>query len=195
MIDVYLTRSELVLCYENAVKACLGGISRIREGQDRQSKLFEDQLVGQIGNAAGCKWFYGNVEDYKAVRDRANAAPTLGDGGFDLTGLNTDFKCSLMRGKSRNPLDYRLLVRPNERHEDWLYVLLLIEEINYGKMKDGMLVHLVGAASDSELPVQAEESGVFEGAFLKKASDLHAFPEDESLIRSLIKNMASSSTA
>jgi hypothetical protein len=36
-----------------------------------------------------------------------------------------DIKGSLMR-YSNNPLNYRLLVRPKERHDNWIYVLALV---------------------------------------------------------------------
>lgn len=174
MVTIHLTLEQTRLCWENARKASIGGTSRIRQSKDRKERLFEDQLVGQVGNCAGSVWWHGSDHDYRVTRDRANENPLQGDGGSDLTGLNVDFKTSLMR-RSKNPLDYKLLVRPAERHSDWIYLLLLVPTIEVEKIKadSGLDVVLVGWLGDDELPEEPEGGGIFEGAYLVPAGKLH----------------------
>jgi len=96
----------------------------------------------------------------------ANANPYRGDGGVDIVGLDkVDIKGSLMR-KSRDPLDYRLLVRPTERHVGWIYVLGLVPKSRPYR------THLVGWAYDDDLPKTPNSRGAFKGAHVVKARNL-----------------------
>lgn len=154
----------------HAKRACVGGKSNIRSGDDRAATLSEDQLVGQLGAMAGCLYMYGNIERYMTTRFYANQNPDLGDGGFDIPGLNVDFKASLMRA-SVNPLDYKLVVRPRERHEGWIYFLVLIENIT----EVSALTHMVGWFPDDELPTPST-GGVFSGAHVVGSHNLYRLP-------------------
>jgi hypothetical protein len=134
------------LIISNAKKAEIGGKSQFRNRNDRINSLNEDQLVGQISTFCGSIILTGSPEGYISAREKANKNPTSGDGGVDIIGLsNIDIKGSLMR-YSMNPLSYRLLVRPRERHDNWIYVLGLVPKERPYKC------HLVGWAKDSDLP-------------------------------------------
>jgi hypothetical protein len=164
---IHLTRDELRLCGVNAVKASLGGRSRIREDTERQVMLGPDQFAGQIGNAAGCKWWYGNLDDYKASREKANANPTVGDKGQDLLTRGVDFKLSLMRA-STDPNEYRLLVRPEEKHPGWVYVQFFAPDYMKDRslLKDGLDVWLAGWYLDADFPARPLREGPFQGVYV-----------------------------
>jgi hypothetical protein len=152
--------------------ACIGGKSQIR-GKDRKKNLKIDQLVGQVGQYAGSLWLFGSPDPYLQSRWVANQNPTTGDGGSDFIGSNIDFKASLVRNSSRDLLSYRLAVRPRERHDDWIYVLVLVTKL---KKPNPVEACLIGWASDSMLPSHADTAGVFTGAFTLRAADLHPLP-------------------
>lgn len=146
---------------DNADKACIGGRSQIRE-EDRADSLYEDQLAGQIGNYTGSIHIFGSEEPYHAVRALANSQPNKGDNGQDFIGYNIDMKGSFMRAW-KDPTKYRLPVRPKEKHDDWVYVLCMIEKNVVGNPI--IIAHLVGWATTLMLPDKPESSGPFDGAF------------------------------
>lgn len=162
------------LIIDNSKKAEIGGQSQIRNSVQRQQQLSEDQLVGQISTFCGSMILTGSPNGYIQAREKANANPTQGDNGIDICGLsNVDIKGSLMRYSS-NPLSYRLLVRPRERHKNWIYVLGLVPKERPYKC------HLVGWAKDSDLPTQTYTGEIksLHGAYvidairLRKINDL-----------------------
>jgi hypothetical protein len=102
------------------------------------------------------------------ARNKANNNPTRGDGGVDIVGLsNIDIKSSLMR-YSQDPLKYRLLVRPAERHLGWIYVLGLVPK------KRPYQCFLVGWAYDKDLPNSTYSGKIqsLRGAFIIEAKHL-----------------------
>jgi len=139
---------------------------------DRDSTIDEDNLVGQVATLAGCKWLYGTALGHyvwRSSRWAADRAPTVGDGGADVPGSNIDFKGSLLRNADR-PLDaYHLPVRPRERHAGNVYVCVLVERAM-------LRSHLVGWATDEQLPADAETDGVFKGAHVLGVSELNPCP-------------------
>lgn len=149
---------------QNAEKAWLNGKSHIRSS-DREQYGMEDQLVGQMGEYALAKWL-GVLPSYFSRREIINLNPWKGDEGSDVDGMQIDVKTSLMR-RQKDPSRYNLLVRPRERHNENIYVLALIPDIQDGK------VLLVGWLRDSELPTDPVGSGVFAGAFLMPATNLN----------------------
>jgi hypothetical protein len=162
------------LVISNSKKAEIGGKSQIRNTADRIKSLNEDQLVGQISTFCGSMILTGSPQGYIQAREKANSNPTSGDGGIDIIGLsNIDIKGSLMR-YSTNPLNYRLLVRPRERHNNWIYVLGLVPKERPYKC------HFVGWAKDSDLPKETYNGSIksLHGAYvieainLRKISDL-----------------------
>lgn len=155
------------LIISNAKKAEIGGVSRIRKG-DRLACISEDQLVGQISTYCASLFLTGSTEGYIKARDKANSNPFIGDGGVDIYGLdNVDVKGSLMR-YSENPLNYRLLVREEERHSNWIYILGLVPK------KRPYQCYLVGWAKDSDLPKETYNGDIrsLRGAFVIEAKHL-----------------------
>jgi hypothetical protein len=164
IINITIPDTYVPLISENAKKASLGGVSRIRGG-DRKTKLYEDQLVGQLCHAAGSLCLTGSIDAYVEAREEANRNPHLGDNGSDLLHLPIDVKGSLMRG-GPDPLDYRLLVRPRERHDKHFYVLALLTQ-----PIETCTVRLVGWLRDEELPTM-ETGGPFRGAHYQYGCNL-----------------------
>lgn len=156
------------LIISNAKLAEIGGKSQFRSSKQRHNNLSEDQLVGQISTFCGSIILTGSSEGYIKAREKANKNPKQGDGGVDIIGLsNVDIKGSLMRYSS-NPLNYRLLVRPKERHDDWIYVLGLVPKERPYKC------HLVGWAKDSDLPKSTYNGPIqsLHGAYVIEAINL-----------------------
>ena len=161
------------LIISNAKKAEIGGRSQIRNSNSRISNLAEDQLVGQISTYCASMILTGSPEGYIQARDKANANPLAGDNGVDISGLpNIDIKGSLMR-YSNDPLNYRLLVRPKERHEDWIYVLALVPKERPYK------TYLVGWANDNDLPSKPYNGEIksLHGAYVIEARSLRKIEE------------------
>ena len=172
LIPIQITADELDICQRNGRLAEIGGRSQIRS-DDRTRKLSEDQLVGQVSNLALAKFLYDNdrgMEEYIAIRQIANANPTRGDGGRDLIGLDIDIKGSLIRNKAKPLLEYNLLVRPEERHPNFVYVLGLV-------LEDWSGVVLSGWTYETSLPRSTETYGIFAGAFVVPAINLNAMRE------------------
>ena len=160
-----LSPAEVAFCREQARSAEIGGRSQVR-GADRQTALVEDQMVGQIGTYAGHKLLFGNAQLYRLSRYFANIYPMRGDGGSDVPGANIDFKASLRRSPDRPLIDYRLAVRPAERHAGMIYMLVVVEA-------DYTHAHIVGWLAESALPAEPESAGVFAGAYVVKGGALN----------------------
>lgn len=161
------------LIISNAKKAEIGGKSQIRNSDKRASNLAEDQLVGQISTYCASIILTGSSEGYIKARDKANSNPFAGDNGVDIVGLpNVDIKGSLMR-YSNNPLNYRLLVRPKERHANWIYVLALVPKERPYK------TYLVGWANDNDLPSKPYDGEIksLHGAYVIEARNLRKIEE------------------
>jgi len=171
----------------NAKKAELafGGIfmdgkSQIRDTVDREKMLAEDQLIGQIANYAGSVVLTGSPSGYWLAREIANDNPSKGDGGTDIIGLDhVDIKGRMLR-HSPQPLDYKLLVRPQERHQDGIYVLVMVPKERPYK------AFVVGWAKDSDFPDEPYDGPIeaLRGAYdieatnLRKIDDLRDSSDD-----------------
>jgi hypothetical protein len=171
---VFLTAGQMETCRKHAELCSIGGMSNIHsDGKDRQEKLTEDQLVGQVCTCAGTMWLGGSYEKgfgyYDMIRNRQNKTPLDGDGGDDLPPYRIDIKGSLVRNDTKDPLSYNLLVRPRERHDGFVYVMALYFRPS--------VVALVGWVEDSQLPAQVEPAGIFQGAFRMTGAELR--PMDE----------------
>ena len=173
IIKLVFSPSDIATAKRNAGKASLGGVSRVREGADRQYALAIDQLVGQLGQIAGHRWLYGHPFDYARGRWYINRHPHVGDGGSDVACGNIDFKASLLRYPDKPLLDYHLLVRPAERHQNLVYIPIIVdlqEDNTQG------CAYVMGWATDSMLPESPEKEGVFQGAFALCCADIHPLP-------------------
>jgi hypothetical protein len=182
IVRVFLRPAEVAQCVRYARDACIGGVTHVRGNRD---DIEIDQIVGQLGTAAGHVQWFGRAlgwVKYVEGRERANLTPTKGDGGSDILGANVDFKASLMR-KSQDPLTYRLPVRRAERHKRWVYVLVLIPNRSVEKMlAEGAEVLVVGWSTAEMLPIATECSGQFAGAYVRYAVDLEPMPVHPDLV-------------
>jgi len=168
---IQLSPSERERCRHFAASAAVGGRSEVRGRADREHFLVTDQEVGQLGESALSKYIGGTLLFYELTRTIRDLDPQAGDGGGDLLATNLDVKCSVMRA-SPDPLRYRLLVRPRERHADSVYVLALVAP-DVWQTGD---VQLVGWCKDSDLPSQSARDGPFAGAYVVPATELHPLP-------------------
>ena len=168
VIEYVLPEKDWEKVILNSRKAEIGGKSQIRSGKDRSRSLSEDQLVGQIATYAGSVVLTGSPDGYWRAREIANKNPYSGDGGIDIIGLdNVDIKGSMIR-YSPDPLKYRLLVRPKERHDGWIYVLVMVPK------KRPYTAFVVGWANDSDLPPKPYNGPIkpLHGAYVLEAEDL-----------------------
>lgn len=151
----------------------IGGKSAVR-GIDRDVTLGEDQRTGHIAEAALHKYWFGHLTYYAIGRWYKNQYRDSGDGGSDIHAMNVDVKGTLLRTFDRALEDYRLCVRPAEMHEDWVYILALVAMLkNNETLAAG--VYLMGWAS-SDMFGPPEASGIFQGAHVITAHQLHALP-------------------
>jgi len=177
IIEIQLSPQEIKLCRINAKKSAIGGKSNVRGKGHRENELHNDQLVGQLGECALSKYLTGSTDAYMLQRSIANSYPTSGDGGQDIFGLNVDIKTSVMRYNAMGIPDYHLVVRPQEKHDHWCYILGLVEK-DFPKASPfrGVCVYLVGWIASEELPSPPEQYGPFKGAHTIKAMYLHPLP-------------------
>lgn len=151
-----------------AKAAELNGRSHIRQPGDRQEKLSQDNMIGQVADAAFHVYLMGHGMEWKRKRWYQNHYPWQGDGGSDVPPSNIDVKGSLRHGGL--PFDaYRLAVRPAELHADTVYVLAIVEQ-------DYSWCHFLGWASTAMLPADVESDGTFAGAYILQASKLYPLP-------------------
>jgi hypothetical protein len=128
IVPIPITKQHRQRCWEHAKLARIGGKSQIvHDKQERKSKLSEHQLAGQVGELALSLYMTGDIEAYEEQRAAANANPTEGDKGIDLPGCNLDVKGSVIR-TSLPLLEHHLWVREREYHDDWVYILCLIDK-------------------------------------------------------------------
>lgn len=171
LLHLTLTPTELERSRYFAGNAAIGGRSQVRGAKDRQDALATDQAVGQLGEMALSKYVGGTPLFYEVTRAIRDLNPTQGDEGGDLLATNLDVKCSLMRA-STDPLRYRLLVRPKERHANSVYVLALVAQDVWQSGR----VTLVGWCRDRHLPAEAARDGPFAGAYVLPATQLFPLP-------------------
>jgi len=173
IVIIEVAGNDYKLALENAKAAAIGGVSRIySEANDRERRLLEDQLVGQLGQIAGHRHLFGMLDRYVLSRWFANQHPELGDGGCDVPGANIDFKASRNRYPGKDLLSFNLVVRPAERHAGWVYYLMLTED----PWKPPVKVHIMGWATDDMLPATLVQDGPLEGTHALEAGHLNPTP-------------------
>ena len=172
MTTIKLASDEVAQCFLHANLAALGGKSQFRGLSDRQEHLLEDQLVGQLGNAALSKWWLGSIEPYLVLREAQNMYPWVGDGGSDLSWMKVDVKTSLMR-VGPNPLAYGLIVGKGEVHPQTVYVSALLGKLP--ALGEGSEVLLTGWANNSHRKsdlVRLGDTSRFRDSYYIPVSDL-----------------------
>jgi hypothetical protein len=141
------------------------GTSRFRNAETRNETALEDGLIGQIGCFVLNSYWYGSAERYMLSRYLASQNPLKGDGGSDIPGANIDVKTTRKRDK---PLeDHLLLVHPKEFHSDWVYVLIILEQVS----DLGTIAHVMGWVTSEQL--NKPERDVLRGNYYCLASDLN----------------------
>jgi len=182
VVAVNLNSNELKLAYQMAKAAEIGGTSSFRKKSERDRTLSTDQFIGVgLGELAGNKHFF-SVKHYYQSRSSKNERPLEGDGGSDTLGYMIDYKAS--HAKKDDLLSYNLVVRPNERHTGFVYVLVLVK--THGLEPKQLVlgnkppqVFLIGWASDNMLDGNQRSYGVFGpkngngGAFVIPAKKLN----------------------
>lgn len=168
IITYTISDPDLAFIRRMAKEAELGGFSEIRSGENRKRNLSNDQVVGQLGTFVGSRHLLGDSRDYRATRWYANKNKWSGDGGSDISGANIDIKTSMVRNKSKDLLTYKLLVRPRELYDGWIYILSLVTRITQTEAE----VKLIGWASNDMFGEPAK-SGIFSGAHVLEAKDLN----------------------
>ena len=176
VVTIPLSSSEVEMCERYAANSAMGGRSHVRaDREQRLQELSKDQLIGHLGNLAGCKWQFGLALGHYIFRVTQHnfrhrwTAGGMGDGGMDILGCNVDFKSCEWSLEGARPLEQVFLpVRPGERHDDWVYMLVLVEP-------SLTAAHLVGWARDSDLG-EVNGEGAFEGAHVVYSSELTPLP-------------------
>jgi hypothetical protein len=170
--------------------------SQFRHVEDRGDTVNEDAFVGCMAHYAYLRhmqgpegmgklfdayWVSNHFPEIRQIRK----TKLVSDGGSDILRLNVDVKSSLVR-TNLPIIRHRLPVRPHDRRENWVYVLVLITE----RKKENPTLddaynytgHVVGWAKDSDLPnvTYDKEQGTapaeFHGAYLMAAESLNPFP-------------------
>lgn len=175
VLTVILSQENMSVVRHWSSKWTVSGHSNVREGSERAQALAEDQLVGQMCNAAVCKLLTGSLHAYNISRWHAEQHPFANDNGSDLPGTNIDVKGRLLRF-SKNPMDYLLLVRPKERHASNVYVHCACDMGDGGRG----IVQVIGWATDPAFPEQPIHENshpqlprVLDGAFGLQAHELN----------------------
>jgi len=146
--------------------------SHIQGFEERLRKLGNDQLTGQLAQLAGTIYMTGSDQMYRIQRWQCMQTPDRGDGGFDIPGLCLDWKGSRLR-PGLPPTNYVLPVRPNERKDNWIYALVVVDVIKDIEAS----CHIMGWCSDTELDGRIHTAGLFEGAYVVPYQDLHPLPQ------------------
>jgi len=157
--------------YEHAKMKCLSYNSKVRKREDyTDEQLFEDNLMGAIGTYVGV-WVQtgSNLLYYRHMEETGDRLE--GDGGTDIPGARVDCKCSYRRTDLRLGR-HRLAVRPDELHEDTVYVLVICDEYS----EDGAEGWLMGWMYDWEILENYHHHGKFGDAYCVYAELLHPMP-------------------
>jgi hypothetical protein len=173
VIAVRLLDDELRMVKWWAKGAAIGGSSQVRDRAERKENLNDDQITGQMCEAAVSKLLFGSLQPYCISRWQANQHRRSGDRGADIPGTNIDVKGSMMRYSS-DPLSYNLLVRPRERHPGAIYFHCLRDN-------NKPLVHIVGWISEAHMtttpvPPDTDLHQSLIGSYLTPPEDLHPIP-------------------
>lgn len=115
----------------------LGFSSNVHKDKITRKKLWENQLVGYMGQMKVIEHLTGtNLLFYQDVEELGSKP--FGDGGSDIPGGRLDVKTTLMR-RSPNWQTYHFLVQPEEFHKDTVYVQCLVSSYS-SKGAKGMIV-------------------------------------------------------
>ena len=162
--------AELVRFFRPKIEATGKSGSHIQDTNERLKRLADDQITGQVAQLAGTLYLTGSDHTYRMQRWISMLHPHLGDEGYDIPGLQMDFKGSRLKG-GKSPHDYKMLVRPQERKHKWCYAFAVVE-INSNKAR----AYMMGWFSDEEIKCKPQSSGLFAGAHVISIEQLHPLP-------------------
>ncbi len=174
IIEISLSDQELEFAVISTRSKLRGGYSGTRQNKaERRKFLYRDNLVGSVGEVALCKYLYGNITMYRLAQfiGESNSRMNVGDGGFDIPGLNIDVKSTFVKGK-KDILTYHLAVNQREFKEHWNYVLALVEgdENNVGS------VYLAGWLYGTDLDRLSTPNETFSNSRAVQANLLNPLP-------------------
>ena len=132
---VSFTDPQYKIIQEHAKKADIGGKSLI---DDRRKYQPQDQLVGQLSEAALFVRLGKGFDAYDERRKKINKTPLKGDGGYDMIdsdGRKVDSKGSLARKESYSLLNYHLYIHDQERKHCDRFVFSLVEPHDWQTVK------------------------------------------------------------
>lgn len=176
IITVRIPESAYPVLAGMAARYPVGGRSHIHDSVTRAERIGSDAVTGILGTYALHVYWYGEVEGLDRMviqRQHQDMQPYTGDGGCDLNGKSVDCKASAIRHPQRPIRAYHLIVRPKERHPLWTYVCALVR----GTFDSGgVTVFLLGWTTDSRLPAEPDDTGVFKGAYTMPVPDLFPLP-------------------
>ena len=167
MIKITFTPSMLYQISNNVAAASIGGMSNVRDGDDRQICLNIDQWVGQIGEAGLSLWLTNSLQAYFEARAHKNKNPNLGDNGWDLLEYPADCKASNARFKNKPLTSYNLIVPPREIHTV-IFILGLVK-----KQPPNINLYLMGWATKNDVLRKISSQGSFAGKYYVEANMLH----------------------
>ncbi len=189
LVVVDLDNSLLQIILKQSRLSSIGGSSQAR-GSDRQCTLNEDQISGHACHMASSIHFFGSIDKFLEQREKANADPYKGDGGVDFLGTRIDIKGGNKR-KSKNILDYNLIVPEPEYHKDFCYVSALTKKFQESTIASQGVLHvcLIGWASADMLKKQKfyeREKRMLMNRFLNpiKTMPAWAFENEKTLLGS-----------
>jgi hypothetical protein len=189
---VALDGRDIEIANSYAIRDERGGVSRLRGEEDRGRMLFEDQKTGQYGALAAHYYLLDRERGLQLYRDAQERTQRHRyDFGCDVGQFAIDCKSTCRRVSDRPFHQFRLAVRPAERHGgDHRYVLPMVER---GPWIERVDVFLLGWCFDRELIHQATE-GVYgplgpdkPGAYYLMAPDLHPMRELRTWVRANLR--------
>jgi hypothetical protein len=179
IIEVHINQHEIGVVNWAVETIPICGHSHVRHDRQTRKRNWKlDSWVGQLGNCAFSKYYFGSIQPYIDARTKANENPYVGDGGQDFINTNIDVKSSRQKTEWSTPLkpiQMTMGVRPGELHTNWLYVSCVVDYWENWKDND-VLVYVMGWVTTEMLPKQVNTSGYYAGAYTLLNSQLNPFP-------------------
>lgn len=173
-MKITLTPEQKQMAIIIASKKSRGGVSRVRpEKAERIKYVYRDNLVGCVGEIALTVYMFGSTFMYRLAQLILSAHENydLGDGGYDIPGLNVDIKSTYYTAGSRDRLQYHLIVNNKEYKPDWNYYFCIVD----GNEKSFGDVYLAGWMDGEEL--REKDIKRFRGAYSVEVAMLNKLPK------------------
>lgn len=168
LISRKISRGEMAFLRNKARNAMIGGVSNIRNENDRREELETDQLIGIIGHYAFVSIYFGSSQPFLVQRWYAEHNKYQGDIS-DVPGANIDVKSSRLN-QERPVLTHSLIVRQKEFSRETIYVLVLVSISQDGETAEA---EIVGWIHGRDMPQRPNTEGIFAGAYSVVANRLN----------------------